>query len=656
MVINLKRVLWIAAVVAMLWACFAFLARRAARPAPVSRASTESITVPPVPPLDGSLWAEGRFADGPKYRINFSTATFQFDMEPWNEKDAKLGTRLWPSYAAAYEAGESRAEPRLTSLDVVTGIAKMQEDEILASLELSLLRQTESFLDRLTRQLKVRNSTPAEEKAHADALAWATAAQALCQPRPKPENKRAREILANFRSGKAWAEPLSFYADSEELERAWAVQRFLRASLAELFSEDPRSGAVSWQAWAALYQAIAEDADLTRAFTRLSRWSAMLDESAAGFSGETLLAAFRSELLPGNAWLNPGRIEGFFKPFRQHFPSGMSILPPAIPVENLFISIARQRGAGTMDRVLKGLAENSRYSAIGEDSGWYARQRFALMPLLRPEDALESYKLALTGAYRERLRKAFSASLTKVRETHVARHNPLFPSLATKKKLQIYALKPALEIEPQATVFLRQAETAKWLRQRIATEADAGPESASAGKEVSERLKELENRSLGLFCVAARNLGMTNALSARGWSNGDLRSIEESAREWLRRWPESRLAGRDTRVAVPVARAGNSVTYWATIGVQLHRLKVGFLSPPALEVQAENGQFSRAEWNSREACRVAGVTVQLLPEMFLIPADAFVEFTRSGETLTREEFRDLLPRNSTVENTRAKLR
>lgn len=655
MIINLKRVLWIAAGVAILWVAYALLTRRAARPVPMPRASNESITPPPAPSLDDSMWTEGQSPEGRKYRLNLSTATFQFDIEPWSEKDARIGTRLWPSYEAAFDALRSRPEPRLTSLDVVVGLAKFQEDEILAALELFLLRETETFLDRLTRKLQTHASSPAADEACRAALAWAWAAKTLCQPSSKPDNKRAKDMLANFRSSKAWAEPLSFYAESRELENAWAVQRFFRTPFAELFSEDPRTGAEHWLAWAALYQTLAEDPDLARSFALLSRWSVTLEESEQGFSGEKLLVAFQRDLIPDSAWQNSEAIKRFFKPFHRYFPRGVAFLPPAIPVENLFISIARQRGTDTMERVLKGLAESPKYSAIDDASGWYARQRFALMPLLRPDDALESYKLALTGAYRERLRKAFSASLTKVRETHVSRHNLSFGTLAYRKKPQMFALKPSLEVEPQATVFLRQAGTARWLKERLTAESKSIGSTEGALQQAMEQLNTLEQRSLGLFCVAATNLGMTNTLAQQGWPDADSTRLEEAARRWLQEWPKSRLAKRDARVAVPVVRSGDSVTYWSTIGIQVLRLRVSFLSPPALEIQTDGGEYKRAEWIGGSSCRVEHQIVKTMPETFLIAADVFAEFTRSGRPLTREGFRDLLPRNSTIEKTKAKL-
>jgi hypothetical protein len=275
------------------------------------------------------------------------------------------------------------------------------------------------------------------------------------------------------------------------------------------------------------------------------------------------------------------------------------------------------------------------------------------MPLIRPGDALESYKLALTTAYRERLRKAFSASLTKVRETHLARQSPLLPALSDTRKPQIFVLKPELDLEPQATVFLRQAETARWLREKLDRELQSATDEA--GRKAIRHLQSLEGRSLGLYCIAAKNLGATNNALQRGWMQADLAAAEDTAREWLKAWPKSALAKKDTRVAVPVVRSGDSVTYWSTIGVQMLRLKVSFLSPPALELEVE-GKPQRAEWHGGELCRVGQATVKTMPETLLIPADVFMEFTRKGKPLTRQEFQTLLPKDASLERTKAAFR
>jgi hypothetical protein len=651
MVIPMKRLLVLLALAAVL-ALAGNVAFRKRGPVFSARADqSEELLPPPSPALDEALWEERQFPDGPQYRINLSTATFLFDIESWADDDAKTAIRLWPSYRAAFDATESRPERFLTSLDVVVGLAKLQEDEMLGQVELALLPQTRQFFDLLQQTLSQRGQTDQQNRGSEAALAWASAGKALANSSTRLDSELASAVLQNFLQRRELSEPLSFYAESPDLTPAWRSQKFLTSPFADLFEKTEVTDDARWLAWAAIYRAIDTEKELERLFALLTRWSGTLEESAQGCGGEKVLAGLRRSVGTANKWQDPTTLKAFFQPHQPCFPGGLSVLPPATPVENLFVSLALQQRKGTMERVIKGLEQDPRFSAIQESSGWYARQRFALMPLIRPGDAMESYKLALTKAYRERLRKAFSASLTKARETHLARQSPFLPALSARKP-QILLLKPELNVEPQATVFLRQAENARWLRDKMASQLEGA--AVEAGRAAQE-LEALENRSLGLYCIAARNLGATNGALQRGWTQSELSVGEAAAREWLKTWPKSPLAKKDTRVAVPVVRSEDTITYWSTVGIQMLRLKVSFLAPPALQVEV-NGKMQPAEWHGGEMCRVGQATVKVMPETFLIPADVFVEFTRSGKPLTRQEFQRILPRAASVERTKAALR
>lgn len=652
MVIPMKRLFVFLGLGAVL-AVAASVAFHRRGPVPSARASqNEEPTPPPVPALNEALWEERQFPAGPKYRINLSTATFLFDMEPWTENDAKAANRLWPSYAAAFDAMESRRERFLTSVDVVLGLAKFQEDEMLGQLELALLQQVRRFLELLQQELAERVRADPQNRGLEAALAWALAANALANPSSSSGSKLAKTVLRNFIERREFSEPLSFYAESSELTTAWRTQKFLTSPFAVLFDKTEVTDDERWLAWAAIYQTIDAEKELESRFTLVSRWSGTLQECAQGCSGEKILTELRRSVGSANKWQDATAVKTFFQREQPCYPDGLSFLPPAIPVENIFVSLALQRGKDTMDRVIKGLVQDLRFSAINESSGWYARQRFALMPLIRPGDAVESYKLALTKAYCQRLRKAFSASLTKVRETHLARQSPLLPALSDTRKPQVFVVKPELDVEPQATVFLRQAETARWLRERLERELPSATDEA--GREAIRHLQTLEDRSLGLHCVAVKNLGATNGALQRGWTQADLAAAEHTAREWLKTWPKSALAKKDVRVAVPVVRSGDAITYWSTIGVQMLRLKVSFLSPPALELEVD-GKPYRAEWHRGQMCRVGQATVKTMPATFLIPADVFIEFTRKGKPLTRREFQSLLPKDAGLDRTKAAL-
>ena len=595
-------------------------------------------------PFDATMWDEHVFPDGTRYRINLSTATFLFDIEPWSEKDLRLANMLAVNYRDAINAAKGTGYKWITSVDVVCGITKHQEDAVMAVIERAIASAARSYVIALEKELQkhVANGTKTLRAAHD----WAEAACMLALGRDQTPNKAAEAILARFRQKTEWSAPIGPFTASEELRQAWQLHRYLMTPLPVVMGDSGLTEDELCLVWAELLRTTAANPSTRKDFVRFSKWAGLLEESSTMPSGEKLLLAADASL-PTSGPMDLSSVRALSNQFRNFFPEGLTLIPRVIGMEDSAIALAGLKGVSPMEVVIKVFMHLPQNVDIDGNSGWYARQRYALLPLLRPQDSIESKKMVLTQAYQDRLKKAFKASLTKVRETHAAWRPTVLPALQAKPK--IYILKPALSLEPQATVYLRMAETARWLRQQIDVVSAEDP--STDWQEAQQQLREIENRSLGLYLVALRELGMSDASWRSNWPHADHLSLMSAAEKWLCSWPTSDLAGVDTRVAIPVLRERGKITYWATVGVQLLKLKVAFVHPPELEVVNKRGEFERANWTEKLQCSIADAIVVVRPETFLVPADVFVEFTRGGKPLSREGFRALLPKKGTVDRT-----
>jgi hypothetical protein len=219
----------------------------------------------------------------------------------------------------------------------------------------------------------------------------------------------------------------------------------------------------------------------------------------------------------------------------------------------------------------------------------------------------------------------------------------------------VIVLKPKLEVEPLATVYLRRAEAAHWLREKLAAEFGSEPEAHKRLASLLDKVQILEDRLLGLYAISALNLGVTNPPALPAWAAANLTTAESKARDWLQTWESSAAGREDTRYAVPVLDKDGPLTYWSTVGVQLLKLEVRYEEPPALEIKAADGKWKRVEWVGGTEAHADKLWIMLKPETFIIPADVFMEFERGGSPLTRVEFRNLISGCDTVEKVRRKL-
>ncbi|GEM_PF-6730950 len=105
-------------------------------------------------PFYATMWDEHVFPDGTRYRINLSTATFLFDVEPWSNKELKLANKLAVNYRDAINAAKGSGYQWITSVDVVCGITKHQEDAVMAAIERAIASAARSYVIALEKELQ----------------------------------------------------------------------------------------------------------------------------------------------------------------------------------------------------------------------------------------------------------------------------------------------------------------------------------------------------------------------------------------------------------------------------------------------------------------------------------------------------------------------
>jgi hypothetical protein len=608
----------------------------------------EQLVIPPAPALSEQFWREETLPNGTRCRLNLSPAVFKLDIEPWTEAQADVAERLWPDYHSAKRAVKKDWGQWLESVDWALGCAKVEEDEVLAEIELLILQWQREFIRRLIVALESRVTD--SSAAQTDAVAWAHAARMALEPGFKPSSESVQRVFKSFSSQREFWTPLGFYGSTPELAVAWRAQRFFSAPLCSLFPN--RNDDDLWNTWALLHETTLRDSSLKDNAARLWRLSGWLEESVKSHASEGMFGQISRSLEKADDRNNA--IRHLKSTLSDNFPAGVAFMPRTSARETLSIALAIQKGRGAMDGVMNALSSTPQLASLQESSGWYARQRHSLLPLLRPQDSLEIYKLALTDRYRDRLRKAFAASLTKVRETHVSRSWFSWGTLSAAKPT-IVVIKPALEVEPLATAYLRRAEACHWLRNRVMTEFGQTPSLENRLSLLATRIESLENRLLGLHAISVRDLGLANQPPLPAWAATNLMRAESEARAWLDGWESGKTGKEDTRYAVPVRDDDGTLTYWSTVGISLLKLEVRYEAPPALEIQDDNGQWNRVEWVGGTEARTGKLWIILKPETFIIPDDVFAEFERRGDPLTREEFRKLLSGCSTVAKAREKL-
>jgi hypothetical protein len=301
--------------------------------------------------------------------------------------------------------------------------------------------------------------------------------------------------------------------------------------------------------------------------------------------------------------------------FRRLFPLG---IPPGA---NLMKELIRAIRSGNVDLTPR------------PGTGWYDHQIYALETLLMPEKGIESLKLLLTKAYKQRMLEAFQALITKRRETH-ARN--LKVAVASSAPLPGGSVKPRLRVEPSPSYYLRTARSYDFLLNFLLAEVgEAGlaflhglKEGGAREETLLEELRSMRELFYGFHLLSSEDIGMPPQLRAD--ESVDRTACEARANRWLESYAADDDLKVDTRVSVPIYVDSTSgrTRVWSTIGVRLAKLHVSYRRPPRIKPSTGN-----AEWKFVEQWQLGDAD-------YVIAVDDFAEIEIPGlAPLTRQEFR-----------------
>lgn len=262
------------------------------------------------------------------------------------------------------------------------------------------------------------------------------------------------------------------------------------------------------------------------------------------------------------------------------------ILPGATSPES---KLAEKRVRGDlMDALVAAIRGRDLNLEPTPSSGWYDHQLYALETLVCPDEALEAPRLSLDAQYRQALEKLFRLLAGLTRESHI-------------KALDLgdtggpgdgVVLRPALEVEPLATYYLRRADSYRFVSHLL--QRHLGGELARLRRltrqgpvdlPLDEELFQLEELFRGCAAVAAANIGLRLEEPP-----GD--STLATARAWLARASDDPDVLHDARMLVPLSYDRQTRIYrvqvflgWTSVPLQLD-----FHRPPEVRVFDDAGR------------------------------------------------------------------
>ena len=557
-------------------------------------------------------------------------------------EDAPLDGKLFATRGAALEAlGERTVIP---SMEVVNGALKPFNDGLYAAIELAAEDGSDAspvdkgaLLRELLASLVDRYETgPASDHEPVGRAATQLAAAVeLGGETPEAPTAIAAEATAlaeRFRANGTDSRPIGLYTWLPELERIFQRDRFLQGN---------RASGSDIGAFAATALVLDAAPDLADHYRRtLDLYSGLtnpfFDQSPFDllpYVSDGSLAAMSS-------------IESAFltdhPSFAPDSPCGtkLAYLPASeSPETTLFNRLACDGLLDSDSNLIDILIEAIRAGQVdltpSETSGWYDRQLYALETLLLPERAAENDHLLLTRSYKEKLVETFKSLITQTRETHVKQLARTMAASAPPPEIDIY---PLLPVEPFPTYYLRTARAYAFLS--LMLEGVMGEEFLTTARRVLETgerssqtlREELDERTkllYGLHVVAARSIGMHDEITDEELPDSSPEEAEAVARAWLEGWRADSDLLRDPRVIVPLTPE----SYWAVVGVKVLRAKASFY--PGYEPEVVGGR-----------CAVRG----FVPFEPYLLVEQMIEIHRSGDPMTRDEFRALCDEYDTVDS------
>ena len=365
------------------------------------------------------------------WRLNASAAVLRLDT-PMLRPDADAALlELRPSVADAMAHAPSGIEV-LPSINVIDAKAKQFDDGLFAAVDLAFYKGLNPKLESLVTLIKaLHERLPLESPAGAYLAAGLQIAGVNVKT-SRPD--RVASWLFRFESVAMDSKPLSFYTWSPELTQAFRFMRFFQQTL-------PRNepGLIS-----DLAVAVGSEAKLLNEYKRISAFYSQLTNPVVNL---TLADVFENGGKPRDSRpiaVLPSCRSRETELFRRLFPAGL----PA--------------GADLMKAMLQAIRQGKVDLAPGPGSGWYDYQIHALETLLLPEKGAENSKLLLSKAYKKRMLEAFTALMTRRRETH-ARDLEGVKSAMSMEPLPLAHVKPRLRVEPCPTYYLRTARSYDFL-------------------------------------------------------------------------------------------------------------------------------------------------------------------------------------------------
>ncbi len=532
--------------------------------------------------------------------INLSAAVHALDVPIlYPDGDRELLT-LRPSYADA--AARDLGAPILPSGNMLDGKAKQFDDGLYAAIELASFQGgdagpfgdgTIGFLRRLKGAIAA--DSPATPFLAAGLVLAGEASGA------EPAGARRRWI-ADFEADETRSKPIGFYTWTPDLEAIYRTRKFFQQPLA---GDD---------------LAIARDlAEVIRADPGLMKDYERIVALGSGMTNPPELASMV-------AWK-----EG---------DEAAALLPPASSREGTLFqglfALGVPEGANLMNEFIRQIRSGSVDLKPKAGAGWYDHQVYALETLLLPERGAEDERLLKTRAYKARLVEAFKALMTKRRETH-AGDFPLPASEAGPPPQEPpLEVEPRLRVEPLPTFYLRTARSydflAGFLESAVGVETLKGlhgrREDGEQSSDLATELAAMRDLFYGLYFLSCEDIGQMPESLADEPADRD--RCTKAASEWLAVvWDDPDLR-RDTRVSVPIFldRERGVTRVWATLGVRLARLNVGFARPPSVRKAGSDEPWAEVP---------AGA---LRTRQYLIPTDEFAEIRLQGRrVLDRDELR-----------------
>ena len=573
-------------------------------------------------------------AQNEPWEINASEATIRLDVpDLLGEHDAPLQF-LYTSYAAAVKKLKAEGYRLLPSVNLLDGKAKQFDDGLYAELDASFtLGKFKAYGDTLGLVRGIMDKLDRGSEAYAFLWGALKVGGFLAESQGADPDGTAK-LIEIFEADEIQSKPTGFYTWSDELKRTFRFLRFLMIEWVEHKGAPDQIASV-----------LATHPELLEQYQDLLQFYAQLTNPYS-------LLSFLPLTRPENAgkdiptlWKEAGLVRHPSRPPTVHF------LPYSGSKEtrlfNRLFGGGLPRNVDLMAEFVKAVRSGVINLRPPADSGWYDYQVYALETFLLPGRGNEKNKLVLTKKYKERMLQAFSALITKRRETHVRQLEIAKDKKKDSSAVPEMQFSPRLRVEPNPTFFLRTARAYAFLRNFLTATLPTGTLKTAHGrtqdgkrpKTLAEELVWMKNFFYGLHLISCEDIGMRHEITKD--EPVDLAACKDIAAEWLDQWEADPDLAVDTRVIVPVFASymTNRTMQWATLGVRGARLQADYCKTPRW--RPVSADAANREWQHIPSW-------QCIPSNYVILVDEFAEIDMNGlRVVTREELRTVCDRERT---------